>query len=66
MQFIRSIELQLILRTLVIGTLFLFIVLAERSFYKAGIRGRWVRILEITAAFIIGIAFRGLIIKIIF
>jgi hypothetical protein len=65
MHFIRSGGLQVILRSLVIVTLILFVFLAERSFKKAGIRGRWGRILEIIAGFIIGIAFRGLIIAVI-
>jgi hypothetical protein len=64
MHFIRSSELQILLRTLVIVTLILFIFLAERSFHRAGVRGRLGRILEIIAAFITGIALRGLIIVI--
>ncbi len=65
MQFLRSGELQIILRSLVVITLFVFIVIVERNFHKAGVRGRAGRIFEIIAAFIMGIALRGLILVII-
>ncbi|KPJ84436.1 MAG: hypothetical protein AMS17_16265 [Spirochaetes bacterium DG_61] len=59
--FLRSEVFYIVLRAVVVVTLFLFIVIMERSFVRAGVRGRGGRMFEVIAAFLLGIAMRGLI-----
>ena len=59
--FLRSEVFYIVLRAVVVVTLFLFIVIMERSFMRAGVRGRGGRMFEVIAAFLLGIALRGLV-----
>jgi hypothetical protein len=49
------------IRLLVFVTLLIFISLVERNMKRAHVRGRIERLLEMVAAFVIGIVVRGLI-----
>ena len=49
------------IRLLVFVTLIVFIILMERNMSRAHVRGNIERILEIVAAFIMGVVARGLI-----
>jgi hypothetical protein len=48
-------------RLLVFVTLIVFIILMERNMSRAHVRGKIERILEMVAAFVIGVVARGLI-----
>jgi hypothetical protein len=60
--FMKSELLYVVLRLLVAGTLLTFIVVMERAFSRTGIGGRRARIFELIAAFLLGIALRGLLV----
>jgi len=49
------------IRLLVFVTLIVFIILMERNMNRAHVRGKIERILEMVAAFVIGVVARGLI-----
>ena len=49
------------IRLLVFVTLAIFIILMERNMMRAHVRGRIERLLEMVAAFVMGIVVRGLI-----
>ncbi len=49
------------IRLLVFVTLIVFIILMERNMSRAHVRGRIERLLEMVAAFVMGIVVRGLI-----
>jgi len=49
------------IRLLVFVTLVIFIILMERNMVRAHVRGRIERLLEMVAAFVMGIVVRGLI-----
>jgi hypothetical protein len=53
--------LLIIIRLLVFVTLALFIILMERNMSRARVRGRIERLLEMVAAFVMGIVVRGLL-----
>jgi hypothetical protein len=61
MTYLNNIYLQLGLRFAVFATLIIFIFMMERAFRRAGIRGRPVRVLQMVAAFIMGVVMRGLV-----
>jgi len=49
------------IRLLVFVTLIVFIILMERNMSRAHVRGRIERLLEMVAAFVMGIVVKGLI-----
>lgn len=59
MSLLSSLGFQIGLRLCVFATLLIFINRVERNFYRAGIIGGIERILEIIAAFVMGIIVRG-------
>jgi hypothetical protein len=61
MTYLNNIYLQLGLRVAVFATLIIFIFMMERVFRRAGIGGRPVRVLQMVAAFIMGVVMRGLV-----
>lgn len=61
MNLISSNALFIGIRLLVFVTLMIFISLVERNMMRAHVRGRIERLLEMVAAFVIGIVVRGLI-----
>jgi hypothetical protein len=61
MSYLNNIYLQIGLRLAVFATLVIFIVMMERNFRRAGIRGRPMRVLQLVAAFIMGVVVRGLV-----
>jgi uncharacterized membrane protein len=58
---VNSDALFISIRLLVFITLAVFIILMERNMVRAHVRGRIERLLEMVAAFVMGIVVRGLI-----
>jgi hypothetical protein len=61
MHFVNNIYVQIALRLAVFATLIIFIAMMERNFRRAGIRGRPARVLQMVAAFVMGVVVRSLV-----
>jgi hypothetical protein len=61
MVFLNNIYVQLGIRFAVFGTMIIFILVVERSFRRAGLRGGSLRVLQMVAAFLTGVVVRGLL-----
>jgi hypothetical protein len=58
---LNNIYVQIGIRLAVFGTMVIFIVMVERSFRKAGTRGGSLRMMQMVAAFLMGVVMRGLV-----
>jgi hypothetical protein len=58
---LNNIYVQIGLRVAVFGTMIVFIFMVERSFRKVSMRGASLRVLQMVAAFLMGVVVRGLV-----